>query len=194
MASWLGTFPKHRILFSRLFAGGLLVVLALSRQPYLNERWEPVGHWTGFLLMMASMVGRLWSLLFLSGYKTRQVVEAGPFSVVRNPLYLFSFVGALGFVLVANHLGVALAVLGAFVAYYPFVVLSEEAGLRRQLGEAYEAYCRRVPRFWPRFSLYQRPEAWEVRLKGYDAAWRDALWFPVAFALLSLLKLWQGRP
>ncbi len=191
---WLGTFPKHRILFSRLFALGLVLALVFTRQPFLKDIWEPVGLWTGFLLMMASMLGRLWSLLFLSGYKTRQVVEAGPFSMVRNPLYLFSFVGAVGFVLVANHLGVALAVLGAFTAYYPFVVLSEEAGLRQRLGQDYEAYCQRVPRFWPRFSLYQRPESWDVRLKGYDSAWRDALWFPVAFLLLNLLKAWQGQP
>lgn len=190
---WLGTFPKHRILFSRLFALGLLLALVFTRKPYLQHGWEPVGHWTGFLLLMASMLGRLWSLLFLSGYKTRQVVDSGPFSMVRNPLYLFSFLGALGFVLVANHLWVAVAVLLAFLLYYPFVVLSEEAGLRKRLGAEYEAYCRRVPRFLPRFSLYQRPEAWDVRLKGYDSAWRDALWFPVVFLLLSLLKAWQSQ-
>jgi len=31
-----------------------------------------------------------------------------------------------------------------------FVVLYEERALRRKFGESYEAYCRRVPRWWPR--------------------------------------------
>lgn len=186
---WLGRFPRHRIAFTRIFVLGLLSLLLLTRQPLLSGA-QPGGgaYWAGFLLLMASMLGRLWSLLYLSGYKTRQVVDVGPFSLVRNPLYLFSFLGAAGGALLSNHAWVSLLLLGGFVLYYPFVVLSEEAGLRARLGEPYLDYCRRVPRFCPRWSGYRRPEQWDVRLKGYDSAWRDALWFPVAFLLLSLYR------
>jgi protein-S-isoprenylcysteine O-methyltransferase Ste14 len=190
--NWLGRFPRHRILVSRLFALGLLLLYLCTARPLAAGRAAEAAYWTGFLLVMGCMLGRLWSLLYLSGYKTRLVVEAGPFSVTRNPLYLFSFMGAAGLALVANHLWLALALLGAFALYYPFVVRSEEEGLKRELGAAYEDYCRRVPRFWPRWSRYQRPEAWEVRLKSYDQAWRDALWFPLAFLLLSLLRQAQA--
>jgi len=186
---WLGRFPRHRIAISRLFLLGLLVVLLVSRAPLLPGA-KPGGaaYWLGFLLLMAGMLGRLWSLLYLSGYKTREVVQAGPYSVTRNPLYAFSFVGALGGALVANHLLFGLLLLGGFIVYYPFVVLSEEAGLRARLGEPYEAYCRRVPRLLPRTWRVTRPESWEVRLKGYDSAWRDAVWFPLAFVLLGLYR------
>lgn len=187
--SWLGRFPRHRIAFTRLFVLGLLALLLLSGRPLLpGAQPGGVAYWAGFLLLMAGMLGRLWSLLYLSGYKTRQVVDAGPFSVVRNPLYGFSFVGAVGGALVTNHLWFTLLLLGGFLAYYPFVILSEEAGLRARLGSAYEDYCRRVPRLWPRFRGFQRPENWDVRLKGYDSAWRDALWFPVVFVALSLYR------
>lgn len=186
---WLGRFPRHRIAISRLFLLGLALLLVATRTPLLpGSRLGGAAYWLGFLLLMASMLGRLWSLLYLSGYKTREVVAAGPFSVTRNPLYLFSFIGAVGGALVANHLWFALLVVGGFIVYYPFVILSEEAGLRKGLGEPYEAYCRRVPRLLPRTLKVTRPETWEVRLKGYDSAWRDAIWFPLAFVLLSLYR------
>jgi protein-S-isoprenylcysteine O-methyltransferase Ste14 len=184
----LGRFARHRILVSRLFALGLIALLLTTRAPVLRgPAAVAAAYWLGFLLLMACALGRLWSLLFLSGYKTRRVVDAGPYSVTRNPLYAFSFLGALGLALAANHLWLALALLGAFLAYYPFVILSEEEGLRRELGADYEAYCRRVPRIWPRLSLFSQPKDWPVRLDKYSQAWRDALWFPVAFLLLSLL-------
>jgi protein-S-isoprenylcysteine O-methyltransferase Ste14 len=187
--SWLGRFPKHRIAFTRGFVLLLLALLCFSYTPLLPGALPGgVAYWAGFLLLMSGMLGRLWSLLYLSGYKTRQVVDSGPFSVVRNPLYGFSFLGAVGGALLSNHLGFTLLLLGGYLAYYPFVILSEEAGLRARLGAPYEDYCRRVPRIWPRWSAFQRPESWDVRLRGYDSAWRDALWFPVAFLLLSLYR------
>lgn len=185
----LGAFARHRILVSRLAAAGLLALLLTTERPLICAPAAALGaYWLGFVLLMACMLGRLWSLLYLSGYKSRRVVDGGPFSVTRNPLYAFSFVGAVGAALVANHLWLALALLAGYLAYYPFVILAEERGLTRELGADYQDYCRRVPRIWPRWSLYQRPESWEVRLRGYDQAWRDAVWFPLAFALLSLLR------
>jgi protein-S-isoprenylcysteine O-methyltransferase Ste14 len=182
-------FARHRILVSRLAVAGLLLLALTTRAPLLTRpAAAAAGYWLGFLLLMACAYGRLWSLLFLSGYKSRRLVDCGPFSVTRNPLYLFSFTGALGAALVANHLWLALALLAGFAAYYPFVILAEERNLARDLGAEYEDYRRRVPRLWPRLSLYQRPESWELRLRGYGQAWRDALWFPPAFLLLSLLR------
>jgi len=192
--SGAGAFARHRILVSRLFVLALVALLLTTRRPFLpGGAAGSAAAGAGFLLVMAGMLGRLWSLLYLSGYKSRQVVDAGPFSVVRNPLYGFSFLAALGLVLVADHLWLAAGLLGAFVLYYPFVVRSEEEGLRRRLGTEYEAYCRRVPRFWPRPRLYRRPERWDVDLKRYGQAWRDALWFPLALLLLGLLKrAWEA--
>ena len=44
-----------------------------------------------------------------------------------------------------------LAYAGALaLTFHVFVVLYEEPTLRRQFGDDYEDYCRRVPRWWPR--------------------------------------------
>jgi protein-S-isoprenylcysteine O-methyltransferase Ste14 len=81
----------------------------------------------------------------------RRLVIRGPYRFVRNPMYI----GA----------GLALASAALFYQSWPllgyagcfflvthlFVVVYEEPTLRRTFGEEYEAYCRQVRRWWPRF-------------------------------------------
>lgn len=188
----IGGFARYRIAVSRLVAVGLLVMLLTTRQPlWLDPLLTQVMYWLGFLLLMVCTLGRLWSLQYLSGFKTKTVVEAGPFSVVRNPLYLFSFLGALGACLVANHALLAGVLIVAYVVYYPFVVISEERGMERELGSAYLAYKKRVPRFLPRFVRFHNPEEYTIRARKFSQAYLDAIWFPVAFLLLSLMLQFQ---
>lgn len=185
---WVGRFPKHRIAFSRLYGLGLVALLLFSRRPLAGGDGARLAlHWAGFALLTVCSFGRLWSLQYLTGFKTKRVVDVGPFSVVRNPLYLFSFLGAVGFALVANHAWFAAAILAAYVLYYPFVVVSEERGLVRELGAEYEEYRARVPRFLPRVSGYREPETYEIRARKFSRAYLDAVWFPLGFLLLSLL-------
>jgi protein-S-isoprenylcysteine O-methyltransferase Ste14 len=185
---WISRLARYRIAVSRLVGLLLLGLLLLSRRPIVTG--EGAGlllYWSGFVLLTVCAYGRLWSLQYLTGFKTRRVIDVGPYSVVRNPLYLFSLLGALGFALVANHVWVAVLLLAAFVLYYPFVVLSEERGLSRKLGADYGAYKERVPRFLPRWSGYREPESFEVQARRFSRAYLDAIWFPAGFLLLSLL-------
>jgi hypothetical protein len=66
-------------------------------------------------------------------------------------------------------------------------VVSEERGLERELGEAYMSYKARVPRFLPKFSLYHNPDEYTIRSRKFTQAYLDAIWFPMAFMLLTLL-------
>ncbi len=81
----------------------------------------------------------------------KTLVVEGPYRVVRNPMYW-----AVTFVMLGEALGfrsVALAELAIafFAGTILFVLLYEEPTLRRKFGAEYEAYCRRVPRWLPRF-------------------------------------------
>lgn len=186
--SWIGRFPKYRIAFSRVYMLGLLALLLFSSQPLARGEGARLAlRWAGFVLLTVCSFGRLWSLQYLTGFKTKRVIDVGPFSVVRNPLYLFSLLGAVGFALVANHLGFALGILLAYVFYYPFVVISEERDLEKWLGADYLEYRARVPRFLPRWSGYREPETFEIRARKFSRAYLDAIWFPLGFLLLSLL-------
>ena len=181
-------FQKRRILVSRFFALLALVVLLFSSMPISEHALTlDLLHWLGFLLIMCCVFGRLWSLLYLTGYKTTRLIDQGPFSVMRNPLYFFSSLGALGFGLVANHWLLLAGILLAFLVYYPFVVVSEEQHLKRDLGEDYTSYCKRVNRFLPSFSGLQQPDVWELRARKYSRVYLDAIWFPVAYMLIRVL-------
>jgi protein-S-isoprenylcysteine O-methyltransferase Ste14 len=80
----------------------------------------------------------------------RRLVVQGPYHLVRNPMYLgagLALAGAAVFYQSIALLGYA----GAFLLItHLFVVWYEEPTLRRTFQRDYEAYCRRVGRWWPR--------------------------------------------
>ena len=41
----------------------------------------------GFILVVFGSFGRIWASLYIEGNKTKNLITAGPFSMVRNPLY-----------------------------------------------------------------------------------------------------------
>lgn len=181
----VGRFPRYRILVSRLFGLGLVGLLLLSHRPLFAPQAAQVANWLGFVLLLVCAFGRLWSLQYLAGFKSRRVISDGPYSIVRNPLYVFSFLGAAGLALAANHSLFFLALLLAYVVYYPFVVISEERGLTTILGREYEEYCARVPRFLPRFGGFHEPETYEIRAARFSRNYLEVVWFPLAWMVLQ---------
>ena len=82
---------------------------------------------------------------------TRQLVAAGPYRHVRNPM-----ISAVLAVLIGEALVFASASLGLYAAIFfainwLYFVLHEEPGLERRFGESYRRYKRAVPRWLPRF-------------------------------------------
>ena len=80
----------------------------------------------------------------------RRLVIRGPYRLVRNPMYLsagLALAGAGIFYESIPLLGYAALFL---VITHLFVVLYEEPTLRRTFDTDYEAYCRRVGRWWPK--------------------------------------------
>ncbi len=106
---------------------------------------------------------RCWAVGY-SGVTTRddvvtapQLITAGPYAYVRNPLYLANFVTAAGFAIAftgANSLGGRLVLVVGSLAFmlclYGVIVQHEERFLRIQFGGQFEDYCARVPRIVPR--------------------------------------------
>ena len=80
----------------------------------------------------------------------RRLVRRGPYRLIRNPMYLgagLALAGAALFYQSIPLLGYAAVFL---TITHLFVVLYEEPALRRTFGRDYEAYCRRVGRWWPK--------------------------------------------
>jgi protein-S-isoprenylcysteine O-methyltransferase Ste14 len=108
---------------------------------------------------------RCWAVGY-SGTTTRapsvtapDLVTAGPYAYVRNPLYVGNAVTALGFALAftgrntpLERLGLIGVSLGTMLAVYATIVPHEERYLRATFGSRYDAYAARVPRALPRRS------------------------------------------
>ena len=123
-----------------------------------------------------------------SGQNERLIATAlnvsGPYAHTRNPLYLGNLGITLGLCLVAHSWLLFAAVGALFGLQYRAIIAAEEGFLRSQFGAAYEAFCARVPRFWPSLRAVAvaeaRPWSWRRALKKEHnpaAAW----------ALLALL-------
>ena len=109
----------------------------------------------GVLLIFLGIAGRLWSTLYIGGRKSEEVVTGGPYSITRNPLYVFSSMAAAG---VGAQMGSIVAMVGfglICAAAFHIVILREERFLKEVLGAPYLAYLARVPRFFPTLPIYQ---------------------------------------
>jgi protein-S-isoprenylcysteine O-methyltransferase Ste14 len=184
-------FSQHRISVSRVF--GIVFVVALLAT---GSMWQGtlVGRamfLAGILLAAIGMVGRIWCLTYSSGYKSSELVTQGPYSVCRNPLYFFSFVGLVGIGLATETLSLTLFLMAFFIIVYPAVIVGEEEFLLGRFGQAYAGYCDRTPRFFPRRSLFAEPESYTVQPRTLRRSLGGVIWFiglPVAIQVLVSLR------
>lgn len=79
----------------------------------------------------------------------RELVVRGPYRRVRNPMYIGAGLALAGAALFYQSVALVLYAGVFFMITHLFVVLYEEPTLRRTFGKDYEAYCRRVGRWWP---------------------------------------------
>lgn len=79
----------------------------------------------------------------------QKLLTEGMFARMRNPRYVAIMLSGLSLALVANYLATYFVWVGFFIGLYGITLL-EEKELRVRFGNAYEEYCRRVPRFVPK--------------------------------------------
>lgn len=127
----------------------------------------------GIVALMGETM-RFWGVAY-AGPLTRvtgnvgapELVTSGPFSYVRNPLYVGNILLYVGFGIMANALTPWLAVATAlyFVVQYAAIVSLEEEFLQKEFGSLFGEYRKSVPRFIPRLTPvrevqkdHQRPD------------------------------------
>lgn len=79
-----------------------------------------------------------------------RLVTAGPYAVIRNPMYFGTFLIGTGFVLVLLEWWAWLIFTGVFLLIYAPQVKKEEAVLKGRFGAEYAGYCADVPKYFPR--------------------------------------------
>jgi len=125
---------------------GLLALL--SALVYFKRDW----FWAGLAVSAVGEALQVWC--FSSLHKEAEVSFNGPYSVVRNPMYLARFLLLFGILMwFANPY-----VLGVYTVIYWFYMVNrvrrEEKTLTGLLGEPYVEYSRTINRFLPGFKTY----------------------------------------
>ncbi len=192
-----------------LLRGSALVVAALllwrSRGP-ASPAWLVVG----LTLCILGQALRAWVLGQVqdgtSGQNEKLIAVAlnttGPYALTRNPLYLGNLGITLGLCLVAHDPLLLAIVALLFWLQYRAIIAAEEDFLRGQFGADFDAYCARVPRFWPQIrghhTQYPRQPgdlAQPMRMVSPNFDWRRALrkehnpaaaWIALAIVFVAL--------
>lgn len=187
-----------RLLFRwRSFTPILLVLVAIPL--LLRSRGPASPFWLvgGLLLCIGGQAIRAWVLGQVpdgtSGQNEKLIATAlnttGPYALTRNPLYLGNLLITLGLCLIAHDLRLLCVVALLFAVQYRAIIAAEESFLRNRFGAAYDAWCARVPRFWPRIANAASARRWDIRRalrKEHNPA---AAWIALALVLIALERL-----
>lgn len=171
LASLGGWLFKHRTAIPLPLALTLLLVppgwssLSLSTSRAL----------IGVPIAAAGELLRLWAVHHIGAIsRTRSdrlgpLIDTGPFSVVRNPLYLGNIVLWLGLAISSRLIWIAPFIVLLLALEYHAIVRWEEQLLAARIGEPYRVYMTRVPRWIPNPNGFTRAE------QTARFTWRDTI-------------------
>lgn len=187
------TLLKERQKHSRIFAMVLILLLIISKPliPF-GTLFHELLVWGGYILIIIGAFGRIYCSAFIGGRKNDVLIRSGPFSMVRNPLYVFSFIATVGIGMQSGMLIILVILISAFIFYYPMVVNKEEGFLENKFGEDYRKYKNEVPRWFPNFNLWQEPETIEVKPVFIRRTIMDASIFFLPFPIFILIHSIQA--
>ena len=181
---------RRRIVFSRIIA--LFIVLFwLNSSSYWQETHPLVASllfMVGVMLLALGAFGRMWCSLYIAGYKNQKLVTAGPYSMMRNPLYFFSMLGFIGFGFLTKSIILPIVFGVIFVMYYINVMRKEERDLSRIFGAEYKTYQGSVPLFFPKISLFKDVDSYEVKPKVYFTHLKSAIWFVWLIGIVYVIE------
>jgi len=160
---WLATLAKKRILTAWVLA--VWLVLASQQPP----------HWLGISICFLGASLRFWA----SGYlrKSKRPAVGGPYSMTRNPLYLGTYIMAIGAAIAVQSWLFLLFATIFFYIMHDAVIRREEKFLTELFGAPYLRYCQLVPRLLPRLAPAVRGQLNEVNpsTTHFHFSWKLAM-------------------
>lgn len=130
-------------------------VTAILFLMFSKPSWQTIA--IGAPIALCGVAIRAWA----SGHlrKNAELAISGPYAYTRNPLYLGSFVLAVGVVICGGSWWLAALLLGFFLAVYVPVMQAEAAHMHELFPRDFAAYEQNVPLFLPRLTPWQRSAA-----------------------------------
>lgn len=166
----------------------LLVILPPDFKPNLFQTTIAV------LGIFLSEALRIWSVGYAgSATRTRgdsvpQLVHAGPYRHVRNPLYVANIVMYTAAGLAFGFSGLSVLIFLVSAVEYIFIVAFEEETLLRTFGAPYEQFCEKVPRWIPSLTPLIESTGEEFSLERALRSERSTFLSLSMMALLLIIK------
>jgi protein-S-isoprenylcysteine O-methyltransferase Ste14 len=163
----------------------LFVLVLLLLAPFARREWLLAG----FIVSMIGEFIQLWC--FASLDKNMTLTIRGPYTMVRNPMYLGRFFIPLGFLMLLGQWWLLLAYAVIYWLYMDARVQREEAHLQPIFGQPYDDYRAGVRRFVPGWPLEGKQVAyWNWALFSHNNAGRNLAGTLIAWAAVAAWVLW----
>ena len=158
---------------------GAIAIMWVNRDfgPFADETADRAWFAAGFAIAALGAAIRIytsgWAALGTSG-RVKAAAEAaelnttGPYSLVRNPLYVGRIVNYTGMAMLSGSWAFAAVVLLLSILIYERVSIYEEEFLRGKFGEAHAEWAKDVPALFPRFHGWVAPK--------YKFWWKRMIW------------------
>lgn len=187
---------KPRIKIDTTILFGIIALTGILLQfPGIYPKNSFLNAVLGFLGLGTVLTGMFFRMS-ARGYKKARsenghgLVTEGPYSLVRNPMYLGTFLVGLGFILVVWPWYLLPVFATFFFQRFNIQICKEETHLHKIFGTSYEAYTQRVPGFFPRLrnwkgfkwnEIFPAEEMWSTKEKY------GLLWGPFLVLMLEFL-------
>lgn len=132
-------------------------LMAVAAVAVLGFVYNPQAFFYGAPIALLGELMQVWAASHL--HKDRHLTISGPYSYVRNPMYIGRFLLGLGFFTMTWNLYLVAGYVVVFAAYAHMRVGREEARLREIFRPAYQDYCSKVRRWLPGLKAYSGSEA-----------------------------------
>lgn len=169
---------RHRKGATWLMLGllGALTLVTDSAWPR-HHAFHEAAEKLALLFLVAGVLVRVIASAFVGGRKNAQVMDMGPYSLTRNPLYV-------GSLLIATAAGlsfgsVLLALMYCLAAWILFtnLIVAEERDLLARFGHEFAQYAARTPRWIPRSLHWSAPATLLIDLRAVSVAVREGIAF-----------------
>ncbi len=152
----------------------VIAAVAVSRRDMLAGATGELAVLAGLMLMIGAALGRIWTSVFIAGFKDETLVTIGPYAACRHPLYAASMLGMLGAGLATRSLSLTVLVCATFLPLYLHAARAEDARLARLHGPEFEQYRARTPAFLPQRAVQPVPAELLIRPWVFRKSFLDA--------------------
>ena len=140
-------------------------------------------------LLVIGLAIRSWSAGTL--HKSAEVTNVGPYSLVRNPLYIGSFMMMFAFCILCRDVPTLIFIIGPMSVLYWFQIRFEEKRLLQLFPDQWPGYEASVPRIIPRMISRSTFQGWSasewLKNREYQALFASMLGLALVYMWYTLV-------